>query len=344
VLFLSWWGRFQRRFDGIIQDLREHENLVDKTANAVNISQAKRMRETVEAWRQEFLAKMAAEEKEHTSAQYLAIIGLLKTDGSDQARIFESIADQALKYPGTCAWVTKQAKLSAWMRCSQGCSFLIFHGHPGTGKSVLATQVATFLRTSEQSLVITHFCTHSEMASTEYDQILRSIFTQLIQSNTDLVAHAYQELVLKKKTPSRATLDQLLREILPAASPLPSRVRYIHIVLDGLDQCSEDTQEKVITLLERIVSTASASGSSVCKVLVSTRLSPAIRRKLRNKTMLSLGDEKANVETAIQHYTAQRLKSLSHRLSQAKIMNDDIKEMENMIVRKADGKFKLNLK
>ncbi|KAK4113156.1 hypothetical protein N656DRAFT_778690, partial [Canariomyces notabilis] len=339
VLFLSWWGRFQRRFDGIIEDLKEHESVVDKTANAVNIYEAKRMRDTVSAWRQEFLAKMSAEETEHTSAQYLAIIGLLKTDGSDQARIFESISDEAQKYPGTCAWVTQQAKMSSWMRCRPESSFLILHGHPGTGKSVLATQVATFLRSGEQSLVFTHFCTYSDMASMEYDQVLRSILTQLIRSNTDLVAHAYQELVLKKKTPSPAVLDQLLRTLIPAASPLPSKVRYIHIVVDGLDQCSEDTQGKVITLLERIVTTASTSGSTVCKVLVSARLTPVIRRKLRNKTTLSLADEKVNLENAIRQYTNQRLQSLSPRLSQAKITDDDIREMGDLTVTKADGMF-----
>ncbi|GAB1316915.1 NACHT domain-containing protein [Madurella fahalii] len=339
ILFLSWWGRFQRRFDSIIEDLKEHEGLVDKTANVVHISEAKRMRAEVDTWRQEVLSKLETEEEEQSAARYHAVIGMLKTNELDQVKIFELIAGEALKHPETCDWVTKQAAISAWMRCSQEASFMVLHGHPGTGKSVLATQIARFLQSSEQSLVITHFCTYSYATSADYDEILRSIFAQLIRSNNDLVAHAYQELVLKKKIPSSTALEQLLRDLIPAASPLPSRTKYIHIILDGLDECASDIQTKVITMLERIVATASSSGSTVCKVLLSTRLSPAVHKKLRHKRIVSLSEEKANIERAIRQYTGQRLHSLSQQLSQMDITDTDVSEMESTIAGKADGMF-----
>ncbi|GKT51135.1 uncharacterized protein ColSpa_11316 [Colletotrichum spaethianum] len=57
VFFMTSWGRFQRRFDGIIDDLRAHEKLVDQTANAVGHSKMKKMREDVTALRQQQLER-----------------------------------------------------------------------------------------------------------------------------------------------------------------------------------------------------------------------------------------------------------------------------------------------
>ncbi|KAI1501805.1 hypothetical protein F5X99DRAFT_381098 [Biscogniauxia marginata] len=339
VFFLTSWGRFQRRFDSIIEDLKVHEDLVDKTANAVNISEAHKMRENLEVWRQETLDKLDRDEKEQTAAQYLAVVSWLKLDEYDQLNIFDSIAFEASSNAGTCDWILKQPKISAWMRCSQEASFLVLHGHPGTGKSVLATQIATFLKSDGRSLIVTHFCTYSYAVSKDYANILRSILVQLIRSNTDLVAHVYEELILKKKAPSSQLLEQLLRDLVSAASLVPSQTGYVHLIVDGLDECDSDTQAKTIRMLERIVSTALLSGSTVCKVLLSSRISQVITKKSRHKQTISLSDEKDNMEKAIRHYAAQRLGALRPRLFQMGISDDNIKTIGFRIATKADGMF-----
>ena len=334
MFFLTSWGRFQRRFDSIIEDLKAHEELIDKTANAVHISEAREMRGKLEVWRQEALDKLAKDEAEQTAAQYLTIVGWLKLDESDQLKIFDSIESEASSNPGTCDWILKQQKISAWMRCSQEASFLVLHGHPGTGKSVLATQIANFLKAAGHSLVVTHFCTYSYATSKDYDQILKSILTQLIRSNTDLVAHVYEELILKKTTPSPQVLEQLLRDLVSATSLAPSQIRYIHIIVDGLDECDNDRQVKTINVLERIVSTAFSSGSTVCKVLLSSQV---IAKKLKHKQTVSLSDERDNMEKAIRHYAAQRLGSLRPRAFQMGISDADIESIGFRIATKAAG-------
>ncbi|KAI0600377.1 hypothetical protein F4775DRAFT_61536 [Biscogniauxia sp. FL1348] len=339
VFFLTSWGRFQRRFDSIIEDLKAHEDLVDKTVNAVNIVEARKLKEDLEAWRKEALDRLVKDEAEQTTAQYLAIVSWLKLDESDQLKIFDSISFEASNNPGTCDWILKQPKISAWMRCSQEATFLILHGHPGTGKSVLATQIANFLKSDGRSLIATYFCTYLYGTSKDYEQILRSILVQLIRSNPDLVAHVYGELILKKKVPSSRVLEQLLRDLVSAASPVPSQIGYIHLIVDGLDECDSDTQAQTIKMLERIVSTALSSGSTVCKVLLSSRVSQAITKKLRHTQIISLSDEKDKMEKAIGCYAAQRLGALRPRLFQMGVSDNDIKEVELRIATKADGMF-----
>lgn len=311
--------------------------MVDKTAITVNISEARKTRESLEAWRKESLDKLAKDEAEETAAQYLAVVGWLRLDETDQLKIFDSIAFEASNNPGTCDWILKQPKISAWMKCSRESSFLILHGNPGTGKSVLSTQIATFLKSNRRSLIITHFCTYSYTASKDYGHILRSILVQLIRSNTDLVAHVYDELIIKKKASSSQVLEQLLRDLISAASLAPSQMWYIHLIVDGLDECDSDTQAKTIKTLERIMSTALLSGSTVCKVLLSSRISQAATKKSRHKQYISLSDEKARMDNAIRHYAAQRLGGLRPRLFEMGISDDDIKAIELRIAAKADG-------
>ncbi|KAI8722914.1 NACHT domain-containing protein [Fusarium sp. LHS14.1] len=339
LLFLTSWGRFQRRFEGIIEDLKAHEELVDKTANAVHASESKEMRRTLQIWRQEHLDKLAKEESEQTAAQYLAIVGCLKADESTQLNIFDAIASETSTNPGTCDWILKQSSIQAWMRCHQSSTFLLLHGRPGSGKSVLATQIVQFLQSSKQSLVVSHFCTYSYEDSMDYGKILRSVLMQLIRSDTDLIAYVHDVLVLKKKVPGSKLLEDLIRSSVSASSLIPSVTRSIHIIIDGLDECDQTTQSRVIKMMERVVSAAFSSGSTICKVLLSSRMSSAIAKKARQAQTVSLSDENDSLEKAIETSASQRLSLLQPQFSQLRISNHDLNALGLRIAKKAEGMF-----
>ncbi|KAK5653425.1 hypothetical protein OQA88_8910 [Cercophora sp. LCS_1] len=339
VFFMTSWGRFQRRFDGIIDDLKAHERLVDTTANATGLSDLRKTREAVEASNRELVEKIEKEEQERAATQYLAIVGWLKLDDSEQGKILDSLLAEPRKYPGTGDWILAHSKMLAWMRCSQESAFLTLHGNPGTGKSVLAAQMINFLRLSGSSLVVAHVCTYSQVASTEYGQFLRSVLLQLVRSDEDLVAFIFHEFILGKKPITIQALERLVLDTVSAISNNPAETKYVHIIVDGIDECSKETQLKIISLLERMVSAAFASTSAVCKVLVSSCMPPSLAKKLKQKHAISLSSEKRALEKSIALYASQKLGALRSRWLQMGISNAELNSLETQIAIKADGMF-----
>jgi hypothetical protein len=336
VLFLTSWGRFQRRFDNIIDDLKRHEEQVDREANAYHIAEAKDTREKLEVWRQDALAKLARDEEEQTARHLQTISTWLKLDETDQVAIFDKVSTEGAKYSETCGWILKNSTMVSWLKPQPETPFVWLQGNPGTGKSIIVGKLVNFVRASQKSLVVTHFCTSSYATSTQYDKILKSLLFQLVYANDDLIAHIYWEYVVGKKIASVAALEQLLTTIVTALLGKPGQSQVIHVFLDGLDEFEAEKQRQVVNLMRKVASGAKASGA-VFKVLVSCRISPLLEKALRKHPVVSLSDQKECLEEAIWTYASHRLTADAHRLSQLGLRGSDLTDMGRRIARKADG-------
>jgi len=333
VLFITSWGRFQRRFDHIIDNLRKHEELIDKEVNARNIVEARKMRQELQEWRQKSLATISKEQDEQASLQLQGIVTWLKLDDTQQIILHDSISTEALKYQETMDWILKNAKAASWLRPKSETPFLWLKGNPGTGKSIISARLVDFLTSAKSSVVIRYFCSYLHSTSTQYDEILKSILLQLVQHNEDLVAHIYDDYVGKKLV-AIPVLEYLLRTSVEVISGGQQKGRAIHVILDGLDECPEETQRRLIVLADRL-----ASVGHPCKMLISSRSSVFLQGKLRRKAIISLTDEKPCLEKAITSYATQRLLGIRTMLSQLGIGETDIGEIARRIGTKADGKY-----
>lgn len=295
------------------------------------------MRESLRDQRNENLVDVAKQEDEVSTRQYQAIVGWLKMDDTDQQVIFDSIASEADKNEDTCGWILKEPTLVSWMRTQPETPFVWLQGNPGAGKSVLATQIDAFLRSSHQSLVVRHFCTYSFDSSIQFDQILRSLLIQLIRSNSDLTNYVYEAFVLAKQAVTVKSLSQLVRTICEAISPIPSKKKYVHIILDGLDEYDAEKQGRITNLLDTLISLGSPANSGVVKILVSSRPTSFLLKRFRKRSTVSLADEKGRIGEAIENYAYQKLSLLYNRLLELGIRDTDIKDLSHRISSKSDG-------
>ncbi|GAM33896.1 hypothetical protein TCE0_013f01126 [Talaromyces pinophilus] len=339
VLFLTSWGRFQQRFDNILEDLARHERQIDKEANAYDIAEAKNMRRALEDWRQESLAKVQKAEQEQTARQLEAICSWVKSNEMDQLLIFDIISTEGSNHPGTCSWVLDNPKLSNWLRADQSditCIWL--QGNPGTGKSIISGQLVTFLNASHKSFVACHFCTYSYASSTQYDEILKSLLRQLVRASSDLAAHIYEGYVIGRKPVTISVLEHLLQTAITVLAEDLGRQQSIHMIIDGLDEMESDKQRRLISLMNGILKSQSLDRATF-KVLFSSRRSQSLENGLRKRPAVVLSDEKDSLEQAICTYAEQRLKAQSYRFSELALEDHDFINIGKSIAKKADGMF-----
>ncbi|KAF4968621.1 hypothetical protein FSARC_3996, partial [Fusarium sarcochroum] len=337
LMFSTSWGRFERRFANILEDLRQHGSLIDLEANARDIAEAKEMRNDIRKWREESENKVHAQETEENSKQYESIVSWLKVNESDQLAIFDSISSEASEYQGTCGWILRNPKIRSWADSKPDTPALWLKGSAGTGKSVLCTQLVNFLKQSK--FVAHHFCTYLYASSTMYEQIVRSLVLQILRKDGDLVAHVYKSCILEKKAPTVPALEQLLLTLLASMSSEPNQAEYIWVVIDGLDECDPDKQIRLIRLINQITSKPELPGTITCKILISSRAPSNPLQRLRRRQAISLSEEKVFLQEAIRQYVDQRLKSMDTKLRQLDIGYSEIGEIQDVVVTKADGMF-----
>ncbi|ESU14037.1 hypothetical protein FGSG_07735 [Fusarium graminearum PH-1] len=137
VLFLTSWGRFERRFDNILDDMKRHEKLVDLQASVHGISDVRQLRDDIKSWREESRAQIHKWHEKQAIKQYDSIVSWLKSEESDQLAIFDAISSEGAKFAGTCSWVLSNSRIKAWLGRATDPSVLWLQGTPGSGKSVL---------------------------------------------------------------------------------------------------------------------------------------------------------------------------------------------------------------
>ncbi|KAK1751103.1 hypothetical protein QBC47DRAFT_84133 [Echria macrotheca] len=333
LLFLTAWGRFKREFDDILENLNRHGKLIDKEAYAHNIVEARQERQSLEAWRTESLASLAQTQREQTARQLQGLTTWLRVDDSEQLSLLDGLTEVGAKHPGTVSWVLGKKQMSAWLRPTSESQYLWLHGGPGTGKSVISARLIAFLATSGKSLVVHHFCSYTYSSSTLYDQVLKSLLLQCLRGDAELVNYIYEEYVGTKPA-SPPVLEKLLETVVEALSSGGQGHKTIHIVLDGLEELAHDSQERLMRLLERLM-TAGAS----CKVLVSSRDSPRAHVKKKKPSLLSLADEKAAITEAMTRFAATELESMREQLDQLRVLEEDRRQIASGISIRADGMF-----
>jgi len=339
MLFSTSWGRFQRRFNNVIDDLSRHGEQIDKAANAYNIAEARQTRQHLESWRQAQLETVTAEEQEQLANHLSAVSTWIMADEDDQHAILEKIKEDGDKHTGTCSWVLKHRVFKPWLDSHADTAFLWLTGIPGSGKSILSGQLDTFSRSSG-AFVASHFCTYTYASSTRYDKILRHILMQVLRGSDDMITHIYWEYVVAKKVPSTLNLENLLMAAVPILLSEAPGNRPLYIILDGFEEIEADKQRRLINLLFRLSTGTPNCSGRTCKVLLSSRWSSELESTLRKRAKVLLTNEREAIQDAIRIFATQRLQThnMRHRFRQLGIQDHDVEVLADRIAERADGK------
>ena len=136
IVFESLWKTFNLRFQGILENLRRHRDLIDQEANAINIAESKAWRDDqlsqIRQWRTEQNERIQRIEKERLATHSRDAIAWLNV-GEDQDDILTKLSN---KYHGTSThWALEERNVVSWLRAGADSTVLWLNGKPGSGES-----------------------------------------------------------------------------------------------------------------------------------------------------------------------------------------------------------------
>lgn len=201
---------------------------------------------------------------------------------------------------------------------------------------MLAGSITKFLEKDSRRIVLHHFCSYLSQPSTQVGEMATNLVAQLLSYNQDLVSYVYDEHVLGGKSATSNALEQLLLFLVRHIPVVYASTVDVCIILDGLDECSDDHQRRILGLLNRFVECIQSG--LCCKVLVFSRDTLKLKRLLKKRKSISLNDERGELSHAIRIYVRERMDGVKLELEDYGISDEEFHYAEKSIAEKSDGK------
>lgn len=154
-----------------------------------------------------------------------------------------------LRHPRTGLWLTLMPQFQTWLKKPD--SRLWLSGIPGAGKTVIAGTIIeeALKKTSDDVATAFFFCDYKNRMTQTPENILGAISSQLAIQNEEACvllekywAELHPERALQKSE-SVPELQSLLKDMVKS-------FQHVHLVVDGLDECGDDTEDVVDALLD----------------------------------------------------------------------------------------------
>jgi hypothetical protein len=157
--------------------------------------------------------------------------------------------------------------------------------------------------------------------------VFRSLVAQLIRVKSEVLSFVYETFVKLGATPSLPKVRDLLQTLLRSPG-------ITYIIFDGLDECESADQTHVLSELQNLLKPDARTKDEKLKVLICSRETKEISRKLNQMPQISLSDEQQNMSRDISKFTEFSLAELSDRFP-----TEIINEVNGEVVKKADGEL-----
>jgi hypothetical protein len=189
---------------------------------------------------------------------------------------------------GTGQWLLDSNEFKGWLQGSDGILFC--PGIPGAGKTMMAAIAIEHLsRTAQADVGLAYlFCNYKSQVDQSIHGLLSALLKQLVQSRMDITApvtHLYDHHSKKNSKPSR-------NEILTALSTICSNYAAVYLVIDALDECSDQdgTRSQLIEKLRDL------QAKTNVRLLFTSRFIPEITENFQSEPVLEVRASKEDVE------------------------------------------------
>ncbi|PNY23946.1 Uncharacterized protein TCAP_06114 [Tolypocladium capitatum] len=243
----------------------------------------------------------------------------VQVDGRINTERFQQIGGyhdrmKRIRNDEACQWIFRDASFGSWLSAPTS-QYLTFFGVLGCGKSVTTSCIVDYLEDKAKAefphpLILHHYC-KIELGSTGSECIYISLLRQMLtkQRRLYLAFQAWYDEELGSGTTEPMLSIPALESFLIKCYEYCGRPLYV--VLDGLDECDEDTCRGLISFLDRLRKLSlSREGSPPLKVMFSSRNQVSVRRLLSNSPSVSWFQSLSRDRLIAEHHINMELSHL----------------------------------
>lgn len=235
---------------------------------------------------------------------------------------------------GTCEWIKEHEKYQAWLH--NDIRLLWIFGGPGKGKTIISIFLSEDLEKLEsitsEGQIFYYSCSHQDDKRNIGLTILRGLIWQMLNHIPQLVKHVKPNFHTRERgmqtLSSLEALWIIFRNIINDSGLSPP-----YCVLDGLDECDEQSAKLLISRLVELLSKNDSSASSKFRMAIVSRDIVS----LRGCEQIKLDPDKNDkVISDIERFVEARVQDLSN----IEGFNSDIRDLvTKTLLDRAEGKL-----
>ncbi|GAM44151.1 NACHT and Ankyrin domain protein [Talaromyces pinophilus] len=220
------------------------------------------------------------------------------------------ISEKGTRVAGTCEWITQNESYQAWLHGDT--PFLWISGGPGRGKTMLSIflteEIERVVQNMEDANMLFYFCTHKYEKHNTAVAMIRGLVYQIVTNRPKLIKHVLPSF----ETPERArqtlsSLDSLWIIFRRLVQDIDIGTTFC--VIDGLDECDEDTLSVLVPKIAGIFSQEPSQPTTrLFKMVIISRDIPGLRGCLQVKLD---PDNDERVASDIRLFISSRVAELS---------------------------------
>ncbi|KAJ7590173.1 hypothetical protein C8J56DRAFT_1025329 [Mycena floridula] len=230
---------------------------------------------------------------------------------------------------GTGEWFLKSQEFVDW---KDGTTKVLWcPGIPGAGKTILSSIIINHLQSiADPTMAVLYiYCDYTRHADQTPTQLLGALLKQLVQLHNSISDH----LLTLYTTCLSQKADPMITELIAALHTEASSYSHVHIIVDALDECSEDNHARELFFSTHPQGLLSLPDN--VHILITSRDILAISQEFHSTPRISIEADNEDLQTYIRSTITTDIKL--KRLVKGDIMLEA--EIIDQVILKAAGMF-----